>query len=200
MNRLILAVITILSCCLAQAEQTGQLLLNPYHPEFGEQQTQIEVLDANLTNELVRFAERRDRIQKVWIEHMPYDPNLIESNSFVLKRVLDRTASRLMKSDLVKKSALGRASESVKEKMETNVTFKDEKNVNHRFDFKIAAFQGQAFIQYSGFTKTQLRYDMSENNVAMIFQHDLSQFSSVGIETTLAGENQTQLLLLNLVW
>ena len=59
MNRLILAVIMIFSCCLAQAEQTGQLLLNPYHPEFGEQQTQIEVLDANLTNELVRFAERR---------------------------------------------------------------------------------------------------------------------------------------------
>ncbi len=188
-------------CVSAQAQQGGQFLFNPYHPEFGSQGENIELLDAKLTQELVRYSERGARIQQFWLEYMPGDPQLIEENTFVLKRVMDRTASRIMKSDFFKKTSLGRASENLKDKMQTDVTFKDEKNVSHRFDFKLALFQGQAFVQYEGFTKTQLRYDMSNGgNVAMIFQHDLSPTSTIGIESTLVGDNRAQMVVLNRVW
>ena len=189
-------------CASAHAQQTGQLLLSPYHPEFGEQGENVEVLDAKLTQELVKFSERRDRIQStLLLDQMPRDPELLEENSFVLKRVGDRTLTRIMKSDYFKKTSLGRAADSLKQKMETDVTFKDDKNISHRFDFKIALFQGQAFIQYEGFTKTQLRYDIDNGgSVAMIFQQDLSAYSSIGIESTLIGEDRTQMVLLNLIW
>lgn len=200
MKKFVWSLLLGLFCLQAKAEQTGQLFVNPYHPEFGKQEENLQLLDANLTNELVRFAERRDRIQQLWLEHMPQNPELIQRNSFVLRRVMDRSASRIMKSDYFKKTSLGRASDTLKEKMETDVTFKDEKNIEHKFDFKLALFQGQAFIQYSGFLKTQLRYDAGANNVAMIFQQDLSPFSSIGIESTLIGENQAQMVLLNFIW
>lgn len=188
-------------CASAQAQQTGQILLNPYHPEFGEQGENLELLDAKLTQELVKFSERRDRVQKIWTEHMPEDPKLIEKNSFVLKRVSDRTLSRIMKSDFFKKSSLGRASDTIKSKMETEVRFKDEKNIEHHFDFKLALFQGQAFIQYEGLLKSQLRYDVSDGGtVALIVQQDLSEYSSIGIESTLIGDNRTQMVVLNLIW
>lgn len=186
----------------AQADQTGQLLLNPYHPEFNtDAEDMAPLLDANLQNELVRFSEQRDRIQKLWLEHMPADPGLIQSNSFVLKRVMDRSFSRLSQSEYFKKTRLGRAGEQMKSKMETRVAFKDEKNIDHKFDFKLAAFQGQAFIQYSGFTKAQLRYDVRDGGrVAMILQHDLSKNSIIGIETSVVGRESYQLMTLNFVW
>ena len=66
---------------------------------------------------------------------------------------------------------------------------------------RIAAFQGQAFIQYSGFTTTQLRYDIHDGgNTALIFQQNLDKNSTIGIETTIAGPSRAQLLVLNLIW
>ncbi len=184
----------------AQAEQTAHLYLNPYYPKYAEQEL-APLLEASLQQDLVSFAERRDRAQKIWTEYMPANPTLMEKDTVVLQRILDRTTARLFKSEFLKKSQLGKTANTVKEKMETNLEFKDEKNITHNFDFKLAAFQGQAFIQYSGFTKAQLRYDMSRNNqLAIIFQHDLSPTSSIGIESSLIGENQLQMLNLQYVW
>ena len=132
---------------------------------------------------------------------MPTNPSLVEKDTVVLQRIMDRTSARLLKSEFFRKSKFGKSANSVKEQMETNLEFKDEKNITHNFDFKLAAFQGQAFIQYSGFTKAQLRYDMSRGNqLAIIFQHDLSPTSTIGIESSLAGENRVQMLNLHYVW
>lgn len=184
----------------AGAAQTAQLYLNPYYPQYQEQE-QIPLLEASLQRDFIQFAERRDRVQKIWTEYMPGDQRLVEQDTFVLRRILDRSTSRLLKSDFFRRSKVGRTADQLKDKMETDMEFKDEKNITHHFDFKLAAFQGQAFIQYSGFTKAQLRYDFSRGGqLAMIFQHDLSPTSAIGIESTLAGENQVQMVNLNFVW
>ena len=189
-----------LFCGTASAAQTAQLYLNPYYPKYSEQE-QVPLLEASLQQDLVSFAERRERTQKIWTEYMPNNPSLVEKDTVVLQRILDRTSARLMKSDFFKRTKVGKTANSVKEKMETNLEFEDEKNIKHNFDFKLAAFQGQAFIQYSGFTKAQLRYDMTRGNqLAIIFQHDLSPTSSIGIESTLAGEQRVQMLNLQYIW
>jgi len=195
-------ILGVLSLSLSARAETVGSLMNPYQPDFGKQGDNIEVLDNKLTMELVKFSERRDRIQdQLLLNEMPEDPQLIESNSYVLKRVMDRTMTRFMKSDYFKRSSLGRTAESFKSKMETDVKITDEKNITHTFNFRFAPFQGQAFVQYEGFTKAQLRYDVAHGgNIALIFQHDLSQFSSMGIESTLVGETRAQLVTLNLIW
>ncbi len=189
-----------LFCVTANAAQTAQLYLNPYYPKYNEQD-QAPLLEASLQQDLVTFAERRERTQKIWTEHMAVNPMFVEKDTVVLQRILDRTSARILKSEYFQKTRLGKTANNVKEKMETKMEFQDEKSVKHSFDFKLAAFQGQAFIQYSGYTKAQLRYDMNRGNqLAIIFQHDLTPTSSIGIESTLAGENQIQMLNLQYVW
>lgn len=183
----------------AWGEQTAQFYLNPYYPQY-QQESSTALLDASLQKDLVKFAERRDHLQQI-LGQTPQDPTIIEKDTTVLKRILDRTSARLLKSDFIRSSFVGKTANTVKDKMETNVEIKDAKNISHRFDFRLAVFQGQAFIQYSGFTKAQLRYDYAHGGrLAMIFQHTLSPSSSIGIESSLAGSNQVQMVNLQYVW
>ena len=181
------------------ATPSAQLYLNPYYPQHAQQE-QVELLDASLQKDFRQFAERRERTQKIWTEYAPVETRLVEKDSFVLRRIMDRSTARILKSDFFRRSRLGKTANYVKESMEADMEFTDEKNVSHYFDFKLALFQGQAFIQYSGYTKAQLRYDVSQQQLAVVFQHDLSASSSIGIESSLLGENQVQMVNLNYFW
>lgn len=186
----------------SQAAPESPLLVNPYYPEFTQADTQLSrsLMDAALEDEITQYTERRDRLQLLMIEHAD-DEALLQKNSFVMKRMMDRGMRRMMHSPWLKTSAVGRVADGVKNRLHTEVKYKDLKNIEHKFDFKIAAFQGQAFIQYSGLTKAQLRYDVDRGGTfAMIFQHSLSDMSSIGVETTLTGENKNQFVVLNIVW
>jgi hypothetical protein len=182
---------------------TSPLFVNPYYPEFTQPNEELSrsLMDAGLENEINQYIERRDRLQQLLIEQTDNNAGLLQNNSFVMKRLMDRGTRRVMHSSWVKKSSLGRMADNVKHSLETDIEFQDSKNVKHKLDFKIAAFQGQLFLQYEGVTKAQLRYDVSNGgSVAMIFQHDLSDMSAIGIETTLAGQFQTQSLLLSIAF
>lgn len=183
----------------AWATPSAQIYLNPYYPQH-TQQEQVELLDASLQQDFRQFAERRERTQKIWTEYAAVETRLVEKDSFVLRRIMDRSTARIFKSDFFRRSRLGKTANSVKESMETDMEFKDEKNISHHFDFKLALFQGQAFIQYSGYTKAQLRYDVSQQQLAVVFQHDLSPSSTIGIESSLLGNNQVQMVNLNYFW
>lgn len=179
------------------------LLLNPYYPEFTDSTEELSrsMMDVGLENEINQYIERREHLQMLAIEYVPEDANLLQKNSFVMKRLTDRGTRRAMHSSWIKKSTVGQMADDVKNNLQADLEYKDEKNVNHKFDFKIQAFQRQAFLQYSGLTKAQLRYDLSNGgSMALIFQHDLSPMSSIGIETTLVGEYRTQSLMLNILW
>ncbi|MCB9073224.1 MAG: hypothetical protein H6623_06350 [Bdellovibrionaceae bacterium] len=178
--------------------------VNPYYPEFSSNDENLSraLMDQNLENEVRQYMDRRERVQQLWTEYMPANhPQLLPSNSFIFKRMMDRGSRRAFKSSWIKNSFLGKTAESVKHNLQTEMNYVDSGETHHRFDFKIAAFQGVAFIQYEGSTKAQLRYSFTNGGaLAMIFQHDLSQFSSIGIESTLAGKNPSQSVNLNIVW
>lgn len=185
------------------AEPTSPLFVNPYYPEFSNNDDDFAraIMDNNLQNEVRQYMERRERIQQLWTEYMPVDPKLMPKNSFIFRRLMDRGSRRALKSSWIKNSVLGRTADKVKHNLQTEMNYVDSGKYQHHFDFKIAAFQNEAFIQYEGFTKAQLRYSLSNGgSLAMIFQHDLSDFSSIGIESTLTGNNRAQSVILNIVW
>lgn len=182
---------------------SSPLFVNPYYPEFENDNEELSrsMMDAGLENEIHQYMERRDRLQQLMIEQTENNAGLLQNNSFVMKRLMDRGTRRAMKSSWVKKTSMGRLADNVKNNLQTDLEIHDSKNMKHKLDFKIAAFQGQAFVQYEGATKAQLRYDLSNGgSLAMIFQHDLSDMSSIGIETTLTGDIRTQSVLLNITW
>jgi len=199
MKYLVFLLLGVLSLA-AQAQQPGTFVLNPYFPEYNSPYD-LTIMDQNLYNELVRFTERRDRMQELLITQLPVDASLVPSNTFVSRRLMDRTSRRFIKSEYFRSSLLGRTGEKIQEATEADITVTDGRNQQHKFDFKLAVFQGQIYFQYSGFTKAQLRYDTSnDGSIAMIFQHDLSKYSSIGIESGVMGADRYQLLTLNVVW
>lgn len=203
MFKMILGILTILISTGAFAAPTGNLFLNPYYPVDPEPgTTALSFFDSNLHKDLTNFSERRQRVQTfLVVEHSPDQTDLIESDSFVLRRIFDRGMSAMMKSDSFRKTRLGKTANQLKDNMQTGLVVTDEKNVTHKFDFKLAPFQGFAFLQYSGFTKMQLRYNLRDGGaIAMIFRHELAPGSSIGIENTMTGANRGQLLTLNFSW
>lgn len=200
---LLTSLITASSSFASPTAETSPLFVNPYYPDFNQANDDIAIslIDASLENEIQQYNTRRTQLETLMIEKTDNYAGLLQNNSFVMRRMMDRGSRRILKSQWLKKSSVGRLTEDMKNHLEADIEYRDSKNIEHKFDFKIAAFQGQAFIQYSGVTKAQLRYDLSNGgSLAMIFQHSLSTLSSIGIETTLVGENRTQAVLLNIVW
>lgn len=200
-----MGLLLIITCysSLVLATPTSHLFLNPYYPEFEDSTEDItkHLMDLDLQREVQQYMQRRERLENLMIEQTQDYGGMLQKNTFAMRRMMDRASRRALKSPWLKKSSIGKIADDIKHNLETNVEYKDEKNIEHKFDFKIAAFQGQAFIQYSGFTKAQLRYDLGNGgSLAMIFQHSLSPLSSIGIESTLVGEFRTQALLLNINW
>lgn len=182
---------------------TGEVFYQPNYPDFINPRSSFDInlMDNDLQSELLRFSIRKERDQKIYDQWVPDDGiGRKQNDSFALKRLFDKGLKRVMKSSFFKNSSLGRTSENLKEKMHTNVEFSDEKNMSHKFDFAVELFQGYAQVQYTGFTKAKLRYQASNKRVMMVFEHNLSKYQSMAIETALTGPETTQFVTLNCRW
>lgn len=195
-----LTLILVLTAAQAQAQQSAQIYMHPTAPEYATSDlSQIQIIDNSLKNELFQFAAHRARVQEV--QFVAMDGDIVQDDSFVFKRFLDRSVSRLMKSDYFKKSSVGQTAEAVKKNTETDMAFGQPGQIQHKFEFKVAAFQRQAFIQYSGFTKVQLRYDMGDGgSLAALYRKDLGKMSYMGLENRFTGDNKGQYITLNFNW
>jgi hypothetical protein len=202
LNRLGWIILTLLFCAQGFAQQVGHLYLSPIYPEYSSMdKKQIEVMDSSLQRELVQFSDRRARAQSAQFAYTSKDAGSVQSDSFVLKRILDRSVTRFTKSDFFTKSFLGHTAQTIKDKTQTDMQLSRPGEQSHKFDFKLALFQKQAFIQYEGYTKAQLRYDVRNGgSLALVYQKDLSPTSSLGLENTFTGNMRGQQLTLNFIW
>jgi hypothetical protein len=189
-------------CAKASAQQTGQIYISPMYPEYSTEKDHIQYLDSSLQRELVQFSDRRNRAQSAQFAYTNKDAGYIQSDSFVLRRIMDRSLQRLTKSDFFTKSFLGKTAHTIKKSTETDMQLSStETGQKHKFDFKMQVFQRQAFIQYEGYTKAQLRYDIRNGGaLALVYQKDLSPTSSLGLENTFTGHLRGQQLTLNIIW
>ncbi len=84
--------------CQVLAAPTTQLFLNPYYPEFTQNDEELyrSLMDAGLETEITQYMQRRDRLQQLMIEQTPDYAGLLQKDSFVMKRFMDRGARRAM--------------------------------------------------------------------------------------------------------
>lgn len=196
-----LFIITILSTTAAYAQQEGQIYMSPTPSTYSTtDNSRIQIIDTSIQNELTQYSIRRQRLQEANFVSMDGGASL-QADTFVFKRIFDRSLSRFMKSDYFKKTSVGRASETVKRNTEADINYVDPtNNIKHKFDFKIAAFQQQAFIQYSGYTNVQLAYNMNNNGLALIYRKDVGRNKFLGLQNTFSGVNAGQYLTFNYNW
>lgn len=161
----------------------------------------IQIMDSELQNDLIHLSQ--ERMAQTESNHTFYLRDSLRpqyDDSRIVRRILDRSANRILKSDFFKKSSVGKTANTVKQQMETDVEFRDEKNIEHKFDFKFKVFQSYAYIRYTGFTTARLIYDYGQDNLTLSFDHQLSDFSTMSINTSLQSGRPSQYLSISHWW
>lgn len=122
-----------------------------------------------------------------------------DSGSSVISRILDKGFNYWYKNSELKKSAVGRAADSAQEKLKTDVVVPaaTKNGVSHKFSFRVEAFQTQAKLEYTGWTKAAVKYDASHartnfevsekvwKNKDLVLSHSVTSredVSSVGVK------------------
>jgi hypothetical protein len=93
-----------------------------------------------------------------------------EDDQMVIRRILDRSANLIYRSEWVQGTRLGAGARSVERSMNSEVSFAaDPDSIQHKLKFALNAFSGQARVQYEGLMQAQLVYaaDLGRLNLEM---------------------------------
>ncbi|MBY0314715.1 MAG: hypothetical protein K2Q26_04305 [Bdellovibrionales bacterium] len=178
---------------------SGEVFYEPV-PSFTTSRASLDLLDADLQSQLVRYSAQKRKEENVYYDWAPQENVRVYRDSFILKRFMDKSARGMIKAGLFQGTFLEKTADRFKDGTQTGIKVYDEKDMPHRFDFRFEAFQGFAQIQYTGFTKAKLRYDMDDARLMMVFEHSLSTDKTIAIETALTGAETSQYVMLNCRW
>ncbi|MFP5519314.1 MAG: hypothetical protein ACLGGX_05385 [Bdellovibrionia bacterium] len=102
------------------------------------------------------------KISKEVVDQLvPKDINAETKSTTVVAKIADRGFQYWYNNSGIKETALGNAVETAQNKLSADVEIPGESNneVNHKFSFKVEAFQGLAKIEYTGWLKAAINYD-----------------------------------------
>jgi hypothetical protein len=137
--------------------------------------------------------------QKDVAEVVPTDMKAEDSSSSIFSRIMDRGFNYWYKNSEFKNSAVGRAAEDAQQKLKTDVVVpaKNKGGVNHKFSFRVEAFQTMAKMEYTGWTNAAVKYNAAKaetnfevsekvfKNKALVVSHSVTSregVSSVGMK------------------
>ena len=97
------------------------------------------------------------------------------SESAVMTKVADITVNYLMNNSALKQTAVMRFADKTKEKLKTDIVVPSADGVgpNHKFTFKLEAFQALAKMEYTGWLKAAVNYDAKSSVTAISIQDKL---------------------------
>ena len=186
----------------ANQQPSRTIYLQPVHPDVRPVDSDnLQILDSQLQNDLIVLSN--ERTAQTQSNHEFYLRDQFRpkyDDSRIFRRILDRSANRILKSDFFKKSKVGKTAQSVKQQMSADVEFRDEKNIEHKFDFKFKPFQSYAYVRYTGFTTARLIYDYGDNKLTLSFDHQLSESSTMSINTSIERGQPQQYLSISHWW
>lgn len=109
--------------------------------------------------------------------------NIVPPSSFVpgsseiavMTKVADITVNYLMNNSALKQTAVMRFADETKERLNTDilVSSADGTGLNHKFTFKLEAFQALAKMEYTGWLKAAVNYDVRSAVTAISIQDKL---------------------------
>lgn len=119
-----------------------------------------------------------------------------EEDQIVMRKFLDRSAKLLYRSDFVQGTRFGAGAKTVEKSMKSEVSFASEPNsIQHKLNFFLNAFSGQARVQYEGLAQAQLIYAAEQGRVNLEMSEKLDQTLVVLSQTlgTASSESSIQM-------
>lgn len=99
-----------------------------------------------------------------------------EEDQVVMRKFLDRSANLLYRSDFIQGTRIGASARTLERSMTSEVAFAaDPESTQHKLNFALNAFSGQARVQYEGFTQAQLVYAASVGQMNLEMSEKLDQ-------------------------
>lgn len=110
-----------------------------------------------------------------------------ENSAVLLSKIADNSLSLVWNNSPLRYSPVGKTAETVEKKVNVEAHFKDEEQVEHKFNLKLLAIQSLAKIEYKGWMSAALNYDIRQarseaelieslsNNKDLILSHSIKK-------------------------
>ena len=137
--------------------------------------------------------------QKDVQEFIPTDMQPTGDPGQVAGRVADRGLNYWLNSPAMKDTALVRVVDETQQKLKTDVVVQGGENeVQHKFSFRVEAFQALAKLEYTGWLKAAVNYDAkaAETNI----QVSEKVFDNKDLTLTHKGNSKEALSMVGLGW
>lgn len=133
---------------------------------------------------------------------IPDDLSPSSDGGQIASQILDHSLSNLFNSDAVKKSDLGRTAQVVEKSMEGDLAFGGETpdSIKHSLKFAMRASQTRAMVEYSGITKAQLSYSISQQRVQLEVEEEMAANTQLVFNHSNTRTDRTDMLSLRWIW
>jgi hypothetical protein len=196
---LILSIITGGMPCLAGNALRGKL----YSPKCKLQvRKAFEVQKENPVKRQEASIITPELAQKILPTHLN---EFSQSNEF-RDHVIQRSATALLNSDIIRNSFLMKTASQVQESTKMDLSVKSEegpaheKQVEHKFKFDLQALNGRAQVRYSGFVNSRLEYQALTDSLQFSVEEQLSEDARIAISHVRDNIDTRQLLQYQLTW
>lgn len=137
---------------------------------------------------------------------IPLDMKTTNDGNQVRNRLLQNSATVLLKSPALKNSFLMKTAAKVENSTKMDVSIKDDNpdslqdSIEHKFNFDVQALKGTAKITYSGLIDSKMQYQAGTNTFLLSLEEKLSHRSKIALSHLRDREQSRQLLQYQLSW
>ncbi len=195
----ILSLITIACPCMASNALRGKVFA-PAQVAKAPAREELKLDGRIIIKEKAFFT------QKDVAEIVPTNYQEDESSHSVVGRILQNTANKIMKSELIANSFLMKTAKKVEDTTKMDIAIKEKnkdnpkQEIEHKLNFDIQALKGLAKITYTGLIDSKIEYQASNNTFQVSLEEKLSGNSKIALTHLNDRQQSRQLIQYQLNW
>jgi hypothetical protein len=182
-----------------------KLMLRKFEPTITKRDV-AEIMPKNFIQNNPTRAGLADRpvVSQPLVGLQIQDQNM--RNEQAVNQLVQNTANKIMKSEIVKDSFLMKTARTVEKSTKMDVAIKQKglsnpnQEIEHKFKIDVQALQGSAKIQYSGLVDSRIEYQAMNSTFTVSLEEKLSNNSKIALTHLNDREQTRQLLQYQLNW
>lgn len=119
-------------------------------------------------------TEAKSLSDMLTVDILPESISEGETSESFLTKVADNSLALYWKNSPIRYTPAGKAVETAEKKLNVQASYRDQNQVDHKFNFKVLALQALAKIQYTGWVNAALNYDLKAARAAAEVTEPLS--------------------------
>jgi hypothetical protein len=137
---------------------------------------------------------------------MPTGANVVQTEDQMMGRILQNTANKLMKTEIVTNSFLMKTAKQVENSTKVDVAIKQEnsmpqqKDIEHKFNLDVQPLQGMAKITYRGLIDSRIEYQASNSTFQLSLEEQISGNSRIALSHVNDPRESRQFLQYQVSW